>query len=273
MPSTYAHYRMGLEVKNALNGHAVQVIEAYNDLYMIGLHGPDILFYYGALWSNPVNAVGFGLHEKSGRSFFESACKAIERSNHKDAALAYAYGVLNHFALDTTCHKYVDEKIASSGVTHTEIEVEFDRYLMILDGHDPVSHVLTDHIHPSLNNAEIISQFYPGITAKQVETSLKSMISYNKLLLAKSAFKKELIYTLLKLTGNYKEMHGLIVNPDGNPVCADSNQKLKELYEQAKTRAVAFIDAFGENLNENVPFDSIFDYDFGGRLKSIKGVK
>ena len=268
MPSTYAHYRMGKEVKNCLNLKEQNIVEKYEDLYMIGLHGPDILFYYGALWNNDVNAVGFGIHEKSGRSFFETACKTIVRSDNKEAALAYAYGVLNHFALDTTCHKYVDDKIEVSGVTHTEIEVEFDRYLMILDGHNPVSHVLTNHIHPTANNAEIISKFYPGITENQVKKSLKSMIFYNNLLRANTNFKRNLIYTLLKATGNYTEMHGLIVNLKGNPVCDDSNQKLMELYDQAKMRAVKFIDDFDENVKGRKPFDSIFDYDFGGRMKS-----
>ncbi len=267
MPSTYAHYRMGKEVINQLNSKERNIVEKYPDLYMIGLHGPDILFYYGALWSNPVNAVGFGLHDQSGRSFFENACKAIAKSNHKEQALAYAYGVLNHFALDTTCHKYVDEQIERSGVTHTEIEVEFDRSLMILDGHDPVGHVLTNHIHPTTSNAEIISEFYSGITAKQIKKTLNSMISYNKMLLADTNFKRNVIYTLLKVTGNYKEMHGLIVNPAGNPACEESNQKLMELYEQAKMRAVAFIHDFDENLRGTKPFDVIFDYDFGGRMK------
>ncbi len=267
MPSTYAHYRMGKEVKKDLNENELNIIEKYPELYMIGLHGPDILFYYGALWSNPVNKVGFGLHEQSGRSFFEAACEAIAKSNNKEASLAYVYGVLNHFALDTTCHKYVDEKIECSGITHTEIEVEFDRSLMILDGHNPVSHILTDHIHPTINNAEIISQFYNGITPKQVKKSLKSMIFYNKFLLASTNFKRNVIYALLRITGNYQEMHGLIVNPVGNPMCKDSNQKLLELYEEAKVRAVTFIHDFDENFRGIKPFDSIFDYDFGGRMK------
>lgn len=267
MPSTYAHYRMGKEVIPHLNAEEREIVENYSDLYMIGLHGPDILFYYGALWSNCVNAVGFGLHEQSGRSFFEAACKAIANSKNQEAALAYTYGVLNHFALDVSCHKYVDEKIASSGITHAEIEVEFDRSLMILDGYDPVSHVLTDHIHPTAANAEIISAFYSGITARQIKKSLNSMIHYNKLLLANTELKKKMLYALLKATGNYTEMHGLIVNPAGNPACEDSNQKLMDLYGQAKMRAVQFIHDFDKNLKGIKPFDSLFDYTFGGQIK------
>lgn len=92
-------------------------------------------FYYGALGSNPVNAVGFGLHEASGADFFENARRTILESWDSEAARVYAYGVLCHFALDVTCHPYVEEKIRRSGISHTEIEVEFDRKLMLLDGH------------------------------------------------------------------------------------------------------------------------------------------
>lgn len=267
MPSTYAHYRMGKEVMEQVPQKERSIMEENLDLYMIGLHGPDILFYYGALWNNPVNAVGFGLHNQSGRSFFETACEAIKKSGNRQAALAYAYGVLNHFALDTTCHRYVDEQIERSGLTHTEIEVGFDSSLMRLDGYDPVGHVLTDHIHPTEGNAEIISGFYSGVTAKQVKKSLRSMIFYNKLLLARTPFQRNAIYAILKATGNYKEMHGLIVTPEENPACEESNERLLELYEQAKRSAVTWICGFDGNLSGAVPFDARFDYDFSGRKK------
>ena len=58
MPSTYAHYRMGQEVYHNLTGKPKQIIEKYKELYDIGLHGPDILFYYKPLFANPVNQVG-----------------------------------------------------------------------------------------------------------------------------------------------------------------------------------------------------------------------
>ena len=44
MPSTYAHYRMGLQVRGMLEKKEKQWIEAYPELYQIGLHGPELLF-------------------------------------------------------------------------------------------------------------------------------------------------------------------------------------------------------------------------------------
>lgn len=58
--------------------------------------------------------------------------------------------MLNHFALDVSCHGYIDEKIAASGISHTEIEVEFDRMLMLMDGKDPLRQNLTEHIVPCM---------------------------------------------------------------------------------------------------------------------------
>ena len=151
MPSTYAHYRMGKEAAEELTGEAWHTLSMYRQLYLIGLHGPDILFYYRPLKSNVINGIGYGMHGRPGVEFFEHAVKVIENKENKAPYLAYMYGVMCHFALDVTCHGYIDEKIEKSGVSHAEIEVEFDRMLMEKDGFDPVRHSLTDHIvglHP-----------------------------------------------------------------------------------------------------------------------------
>ena len=49
MPSTYAHYRMGKELIKALPESRQTIIRNNMELYLIGLHGPDILFYYKPL--------------------------------------------------------------------------------------------------------------------------------------------------------------------------------------------------------------------------------
>ena len=150
MPSTYAHYRLGQQVRQALSGPQREAVEAWPALYLIGLHGPDILFYYHPLSSHPVKAVGHLLHGRPGRGFFRHACQVIRESQRPEAALAYAYGVLNHFALDMTCHPYVNGTAAAGDLTHTKIEVEFDRSLMVADRLDPVTYDQTGHIQATL---------------------------------------------------------------------------------------------------------------------------
>ena len=125
MPSTYAHYRMGQQVRSMLDGNEKKIVEKYPQLYLIGLHGPDILFYYKPLKSNSINSIGYEL--------FERARKVISEKKDREPYLAYTYGVLNHFALDVSSHGYIEQKINESGISHAEIEVEFDRELMVMD--------------------------------------------------------------------------------------------------------------------------------------------
>ena len=54
MPSTYAHRRFGADVLERLPAELQEKIAPYRELYDIGLHGPDLLFYYHAAKSNPV---------------------------------------------------------------------------------------------------------------------------------------------------------------------------------------------------------------------------
>lgn len=265
MPSTYAHYRMGQQIVNSVPKWKKNIIEKNKELFNIGLHGPDILFYYQPLKSNPVNAIGYGMHEHSGREFFEYAAEVIREKDHDARYLAYVYGFICHFVLDTTCHGYIDDKIAESGVSHSEIEVEFDRSLMSEDGYDPITHKLTKHIIPSEENAGVISAFFPGTDPVEVKEALKGMIRYNNLLIAPSRLKRELIYALLRISGNYKEMHGLMVNVHANPDCEDSTKKLHQLYDLALERAVNLIGEYDKYLVGEQRLSPLYHYTFGGK--------
>lgn len=80
MPSTYAHRCFGADVLTQLPEALQKKIEPYRALYDIGLHGPDLLFYYKALQSNPVNRLGNAMHEQPGTVFFERARGVIRNA-------------------------------------------------------------------------------------------------------------------------------------------------------------------------------------------------
>ena len=96
MPSTYAHRRFGANVLEHLPDEVRVQLEMNRELYDIGLHGPDLLFYYHAAKSNPVGALGNAMHEEPGRAFFDRARRVVHCEADRDAALAYA---LNPFLL------------------------------------------------------------------------------------------------------------------------------------------------------------------------------
>lgn len=275
MPSTYAHYRLGQEVLGQLPGGIKTTINSYKQLYDIGLHGPDILFYYKPLWSCMVNKQGYDMHGRSGREFFEHAAKVVSTLDGRDskAAQAYVYGFCCHFALDVSCHAYIDEKIHASGVSHTEIEVEFDRSLLIKDGYNPLNHNIISHINPIYENADIIRRFYDNLTKEDVMQALGGMIKYNNLLIAPSHLKRYLIYTLLGVTGNYKEMHGLLINYSANPQCADSTERLYKLYDKAVELAIRLIEEFSDSASGALPFNKMYDFTFGGKYMQDLGIE
>ena len=104
MPAFYAHYRFGREMLQKLPPKTRALCEQHRDLFDIGLHGPDIFFFYHPLKKNPVSEFGHQCHGRSGREFLSAAETVISAADDKDAARAYFYGFLCHLALDSVCH-------------------------------------------------------------------------------------------------------------------------------------------------------------------------
>lgn len=218
-----------------------QSIEANRELFDIGLHGPDILFYYRVFMKNHVTQLGYDLHDRMADEFFRNALKVIEASGDKGAARAYIYGVICHFALDSECHKYVEKMIQVSGISHAEIEMEFDRMLLTEDYIEPVTYLGTKHIHPNRKNAEIIAPFYEGITAEEMKKALSWMILIHKLLLAPKERKRKILFRVMKLTGMYRSHKGMVMSLEPNPECEKYCCLLKKQYAGAVPLAAGLI--------------------------------
>ena len=82
---------MGRETARLLEPAALGVITQAPQLYSIGLHGPDLFFYYKPLSKNPVNQLGHGLHDRPGREFFERAARVLKAHPDSVAHRAYVY--------------------------------------------------------------------------------------------------------------------------------------------------------------------------------------
>lgn len=283
MPSTYAHFRMGQQVRNRLTGTEREIIERNPELYQVGLHGPDILFYYTALIPNKVNKHGTADHNRTGAAFFSHAADVIRTHPDEDAYLAYCYGVLCHFGLDASCHGYINQHVIDSGIAHNEIETEFDRMLMVYDAYDPVSHSLIRHIRRAVGrfdyirrmNAdpdaethsdpyEVISAFYPGITPAEIRKALKGMIFDHNLYLAPSPLKRVPMFALMKLIGKYDSLRGFFVNYKANPDCAESNAVLIRLYQKGAERSRLLITEFASCMDGSTQPNPLYRYNFEG---------
>lgn len=267
MPTTYAHYKFGKDVIGALTRPLQQSIESRRELFDIGLHGPDILFYYKALSKNRVNGLGYEMHDQFADEFFTRAVKVIEESQDKAAARAYIYGFICHFALDSECHPYVEKMIQVSGISHSEIEMEFDRLLLKEEYIDPVTYLATKHIHPTRENAEIIAPFFEGISVEEVQKALSSMITCHKMLLAPKPMKRKLLFGGMKLVGQYEHLHGMVMSEKANPACAEYSQLLKKQYAGAVLVAAGLIVKYQKVLFDGAELPRRFHKTFGAGEK------
>ncbi len=260
MPSTYAHYRFGREVAQSLSPQNKSIVQTYPELYAIGLHGPDLFFYYQPLISNALGKFGGELHSKSGRSFFEEMSLPLVRTGYANrAATSYLYGFLCHFALDSTCHGLINQKSSEMGISHAEIESEFDRLLMTCDGLPPVSHPLTEHIHPTLANASVISRFFTGVSAHQIQKCLRRMVGYHKLLLAPQPVKRKSLEWGMRIIGRYDDLSGMMISLSPNPLCEEICVELESLYQKAVPVAVRLIEGFKDGNLSDQAYDLNFE--------------
>ncbi len=264
MPTTYTHYKFGREVLKALPDPIARVAGTYRQLYDIGQHGPDILFYYiRTLHKCSVNDQGYNMHREMADEFFNHGLEVVKQEKNHTAARAYMYGFICHFALDSECHPYVEKMIQESGVTHNEIEMELDRYLMVQDGLDPVTYLRTPHIYPTMRNAKVIAPFFKDLTPSQVQGALRGMISSHKLFISPGQTKRNIIFAIMRLARQYDHLHGVIVSLTPNPVCEEYNQILMQQFEKAVPLAVELIEDFIYSLVDGRPLPERFHRTFG----------
>ena len=263
MPSAYTHYRFGKEVLSCLPKHYRRPIEENRELFDIGLHGPDILFYYKPLSKNPVKQTGHDMHDATADTFFKAAAAKWKESQNQDALKAYLFGFICHFALDSICHPYVKKMVSCGDFSHTELETELDRFFLLKDNLDPMTYVPVQHIHVTDTNCKVITECYDSVSESEIRTALRGMISSVKTLGTPEGLKRKLIIFAMKITGNYDFMFGLMMKSEENPACQKHCKLLYNKYLEAVTTAASLIQQYGNVLEHDADLSSRFNMTFG----------
>lgn len=269
MPCAYAHKRFADTVLSELPREIREEIMAFRELYDIGLHGPDVLFYHSPITPDRVTRIGHGTHHISGRDVFAHAARIL-RDHPEPMYRAYVWGYVCHFTLDCMCHGYVNRFAKERGVSHNEIEMEFDRSLEVADGRDPLKFDTAAHIIPSRRNAAVASAFFTGVETRDMMKSLRSMKLCLRTLLAPVVLKRRALLAAFRATGHYKELSGLVMSLEPSPVCRESSARLLELYKMAVPLARKIITEFDRVAEGKLPPDKHLSMDF---LSVIPGKK
>lgn len=241
MPTTYTHDLFGKEVYRKLPKEIRQVIRKHGDLYRIGLHGPDILFYF-MISKNPVSQFGVEMHKEKAKAFFAQGMKQV-RENGDEELLAYLLGFGCHYLLDSACHAYVDEMAEKKIVTHTVLEKEFDRTLMLLTGKDPFRYRPSDCIVPKIEYARVIHRAMPLVRTGNIFISLRMMkVLTNLMVYNDGGRRRRFLGHVLGLGG--KNASALLEHfMTERPVegAEEPQVKLRDLYEDALLEAPDYI--------------------------------
>lgn len=231
MPSNYAHYRFGAQLLKTLPPDVRRSVNRHRQLYDMGLHGPDIFFYYNPAVKTETGSLARKFHRQSGRDFFTRVCKR-QRLEPSEAARAYLYGLLAHYCLDSVCHPFINTQAQQGGIGHMALETEFERHLLDKDGkRPPNTQDCSRHMKLTPAECSVAAGFYPSATAEQIGRCVRNMALCTRLLAAPNPQTRKVIAAALRITGG--AYSPLLMSPEPDPACAGQLAQLDTLYAKA----------------------------------------
>ena len=257
MPSTYAHYRFGAQLISTMPPKVQRTIGRFRQLYDMGLHGPDILYFQSLI---PGGKLRDKFHAQTGKVFFEHACRNI-RLTPSEGAMAYLYGVLAHYALDSLSYPFIHRMAAQENLSEELIATEFDRHLLLLDGRKP-PHLqdLSAHIKLTPGECGTVAAFYPNIRPSAVRTSVEHMAAATRLLAMPQGGRRQWLDQGAKLL--MPRMAGRIMAVHPNRSCLPLNPSLMRLYDMAADRYPLLLAQVHAHLRRKAPLGPDFSVPF-----------
>lgn len=257
MPTTFTHDLFGREVYRMLPQEEREKIRRHGRLYRIGLHGPDILFYFH-LYKNRVNQHGVNMHQEIARPFLE---RGLRRAHDEgdEALFVYLLGFVCHFLLDSTCHPYIYS--IESEVSHTLIEKELDRLLMEKDGKDPFVYRPSCCIQPDRKTARTIQKVFPEFSPLTIYRSLCMMKRTTNLMIYRNSWRQRLLVAALKACGQGK-LSEHIMRKEKDPFLDPYLNRLRTLYETAKSDAPDLLKSVSVCAKTLEPLPARFDRNY-----------
>lgn len=264
MPTTYTHDLFGKEVYRQLPKEMKEVIRKNGNLYRIGLHGPDLLFYH--LFNGKVNRAGVAMHGRKGRAFFEEGMAKV-REEKDEALLAYLLGFGCHYLLDSSCHPYVYRKVEEGVISHTNLEKEYDRYLMEQNGIDPNHYFPLAGIPVKERYARTIHKAIPRIPEHLILTAWRIMRIATRLFVSDDGgFRKKAGITLtrgLRLKAA-EELMEHFMGHEPLPGSEEAIEGLHALYLQAVKEAPAELEELYALSREDIPLSDRWNRTYNG---------
>lgn len=300
MPSLVTHAYFALDVLEKLDENTKNIINKELDTYKVFSNGPDPFFSAIGKNKNIYRKFGHTMHREKCGLFFKNVITYIKENNleNNPQVLAYLYGNITHYVLDSTIHPLVyyktgryikgrkDRKIYKG--KHGLMEFVIDQYMLAVKNNTKNNKVKIHNLgipkiklsnglinlieKSSLDTYDIKNA---GIAMKR---SIKSMRFIYKHLRYDRFGIKRLLYNFLYYI-TFKKLDILVVssykfnfikyihylNLDKNewfhPVDKEEifNYSYIELYAIAYKRAIKLINLVNQVLNNEIEIENVYD--------------
>ncbi|MBR2340856.1 MAG: zinc dependent phospholipase C family protein [Clostridia bacterium] len=271
MPAIYAHKRFGERIFEFLPTRFKDAFEPYKDCFLLGLVGPDLLFYHQPFKANQTRKKALELHYLPAKDFFVSAAKKIcsqSVENYENTALAaYTAGFICHFTLDNACHPRVYE-LEDTGVSHGRIESEFDKYILRREDKQVFGKNHSKHLKASKRAVQAGASIL-DVKQDEVRRSVRTLKLINGVFSCRFKFVHRLVHALLKKMNMQEKYSGMLFFHEDEKGCLTINADLYKDLEDAIPLGVESIAKFFEDIETTAQtgaIDNIFDKDYRGGI-------
>lgn len=264
MPTTYTHDLFGREIYRQLPAEMKNIIKKNGNLYRIGLHGPDILFYH--LFRPDVSGAGVDMHQEPAAPFFIRGMRLV-RERGDERLLAYLLGFGCHYLLDSTCHPYVNDMDDRKIISHTLLEKEMDRSLMLKTNRDPHHFYPSECIVPRISYGRVIHRVFPQIRTKDILFSLRMMKFLTNLMVYDNRGKRRFFLKMFTGLGGKKLSASAMdhfMRKDPPEGCEGPVERLHDLYERAVLTAPKYLEELYTLSKEDRPLSERWYHTYNG---------
>lgn len=261
MPTTYAHWRFGDKCIRMLPDDLQNIILNNRAIFDYGVHGPDIFFYYNCLKHNEVNRYGSAMHDIPYKDTLAQIKENFKKTENKDMALSYLLGFTCHFTLDSYCHGFIEKVDETMPYSHGKIESQFDRYLLIKDGFNPVTKSVTDMFHPDEKMAKVISGLFNKFDEDIIYKTLKDQKLYLNLLKDNSDIKRFFLTTAMDIT-KVPSFKDLLITKENIEELKPVNIRLNKYFDMALKHYPVLADSLIGYLSDKNELNTYFKHNF-----------
>ena len=261
MPTTYAHWRFGDKCIRMLPDDLQNIILNNRAIFDYGVHGPDIFFYYNCLKYNEVNRYGSAMHDIPYKDTLAQIKENFKKTENKDMALSYLLGFTCHFTLDSYCHGFIEKVDETTPYSHGKIESQFDRYLLIKDGFNPVTKSVTDMFHQDKKMAKVISGLFNKFDEDIIYKTLKDQKLYLNLLKDNSDIKRFFLTTAMDIA-KVPSFKDLLITKENVEELKPVNIRLNKYFDMALKHYPVLADSLIGYLSDKNELNTYFKHNF-----------